>query len=277
MKTFFKFIITVIISTFVSAVIARFSPKFDLYIIYNTVLIIALLVARRLLVKESWEQYIGYFLYIYIIVGVCVALVNGCVYKSPHSTSYILNKNGVRFNIPAGYIWAKDWGKGRELSGASMYALYPGIEPKNKNNKHIFKQIGRGEGRKVLFYIKDSSKDASKTVEGSIARTLKHKRVKNTGQVYKGLDVYTAYSKTNEFLLGSWRSGEPVFFSCNKDGTVKYPSCNTNIMYSDNLMLHIVFSKTLLIEWETLLTDLREKVKGFQIEKSLTVRVGNKE
>jgi len=265
MKTFFKFIITVIISVLVCAVIARFSPKFELYIIYNTVLIIALLVARRLLVKESWKQYIGYFLYIYIIVGVCVALEKGCVYRSPHSTSYVLNKNGVRFNIPAGYIWAKDWGKGKELSGASMHALYPGIEPKNKNNKHIFKEIGRGGGRKVLFYIKDSSKDASKTVEEGIARTLKNIRVKNMGQVYAGLDVYTSYSQTNEFLLGTWSGGEPVFFFCNKDGTVKYPSCDTNIMYRDNLMLHIVFSKTLLTEWETLLTDLREKVKEFQI------------
>jgi len=78
MKTLFKFIITVIISVLVCAVIARFSPKFDLFIIYNAVLIIALLVARRLLAKESWKQYIGYFLYIYIIVGGCVALVNGC-------------------------------------------------------------------------------------------------------------------------------------------------------------------------------------------------------
>lgn len=197
-----------------------------------------------------------------IVLFFLLSVIYGCG-ESGSERVFILDVKGEKFKIPNGYIWAYDSIRDGEIRGANLHALYPGFEQKNKDNEHVFKQHGWSGGRLITFLIKDASR--SKTINNIIEETLQNYRVKSTGKVLFGMRVFSFYTKQKEFLVGSWRNDEPVYFLCSKDGVVSFPSCSTRIKFSDKTMLFLTFPKSLLQEWEKLAGGLLKKVNEFRI------------
>jgi len=123
-----------------------------------------------------------------------------------------LKVNEHYFKIPWGYVWAYDRGKNGTLIGANLHALYPGFEPKTRQNKEVFDQLGRGGGRLVTFLIKDLK--TIKPISRIIARYLSEGKevgpYRQDGDFY----IYPARNNKKEFILTTLNGENNTYFYC---------------------------------------------------------------
>jgi hypothetical protein len=175
----------------------------------------------------------------YIAFGVAVVLFFGGFvlhlwqgagwYKpSVKNTDYIFEVENYRFLIPRNYMWSYSKIRDGFVYEPNLHSLYPNFEPMNESNEKIFKSIGHGGGRKVVFHFK--SQKNSKTVDQIIKEGLSNYTLSEKNHS-DNLEIYGSDTKGYEFII--IRSGSLVqYFNCTKYDYVPYPSCSTRFNFS---------------------------------------------
>jgi hypothetical protein len=206
----------------------------------------------------------------YIAFGVAVVLFFGGFvlhlwqgagwYKpSVKNTDYIFEVENYRFLIPRNYMWSYSKIRDGFVYEPNLHSLYPNFEPMNESNEKIFKSIGHGGGRKVVFHFK--SQKNSKTVDQIIKEGLSNYTLSEKNHS-DNLEIYDSDTKGYEFII--IRSGSLVqYFNCTKYDYVPYPSCSTRLNFSPEVMILVNFPRPLLDDWVNIRSGLVQLVTGF--------------
>jgi len=205
-----------------------------------------------------------------IVLSACFIVALFCAYylmssdgekeKKPHT----LRVGKHLFEIPRDYVWGYNRGKDGIAVGANMRALYPGFEPETRHNKDEFEKGGWANGRLILFSIDDTK--ATISTSDIIARYLREARETGSYRQEGDFYMYPVRDKKSELILTTLNGENDIYFYCNKDDSVPAPSCNTRVAFTSDMYIYLVFPKTLLPQWQTLSTDLRQLVDSFHIK-----------
>lgn len=174
---------------------------------------------------------------------------------------YSVDVDGEVFRIPGGYILHADSISGEQLKGVNLHALYPGVEPKTIDNETIFSEQGWSRGRKILF----SLKGVSEHVREDRDLLLNQHSPDDSSKGIFDLSVYPSEIESREYLVGSMNDGTKIKLSCYKEGSVRFPSCRTLVKVSGNVEVYLTFSRDLLPEWKSLLSDVMKKIDSFKV------------
>lgn len=172
---------------------------------------------------------------------------------------YKLEIGSHTFNIPSNYIWAYDTVNGKKIYNPNLHSLYPDFEPRTASNAEVFEMPNWGNGRLVSFYFVDRAK--SRTLDEMAAWRSQGKIEKYNFAT--GLTTYSSNMKYSEYLIGTLPNGDQISFTCSLDELVPYPSCRTTLVFNEDVMLSVSFSKSLLDKWVELCSGFIAKVNDF--------------
>ena len=197
------------------------------------------------------------------VFAICVLFTLGLVAcsKLNNNKKYEVEVNNSIFSIPGGYIWAYDTVRGNKIYNPNLHALYPNFDPKTKSNAKLFEGLGWGGGRLVSFIFVDRAK--SKTLDEMVAWRIEGKEVARFDSS-TALSIYPSSINGKEYFLGRLKDGDRIVFTCSVEGSVPYPSCNTTLVFNEEVMLGMSFSRDLLSDWRNLCSGLVDKVKEFE-------------
>ncbi|MDC0598553.1 hypothetical protein OAP18_01725 [Gammaproteobacteria bacterium] len=206
---------------------------------------------------------VSFFLLAVLIVSSAYIVKENEYYSKDERIFHILIA-GSSFEIPGNYIWDKSARKNGRRNGVNMHALYPKFEPYTDENSFAFDQPGHGDV--VTFLL--SWRHGHFSYERNKAIFEEH-------MVFGSEEVFSD-ELTKISLMGTYEYRDMYFnevdenrlfvILCSKNKNVPYPSCRANVIYSDDLMVSIVFSRNLISEWEEIRSGVFVLIDEFMVE-----------